>query len=151
MKLSVLIASIALVCADHAFAQSSLQNPVDWSAKIVSEKGGPTLQITAKLQAGWHIFSQYQSSEGPTATRIQFTPSASYQLVGKTTEPVSITYYEKLFKTDVKYFEKQVQFQQKIRWMSKPTPITAKIEFMACRAKECLPPDEIELLITPNL
>jgi len=127
-----------------------LLSPVDWSAKIVSIKGTPTIQITAKLQAGWHIFSQYQSSAGPTATSIQFVSSASYQLLEKTTEPVSITYYEKLFKTDVKYFENEVQFQQKIRWTKKPTPIKAKIEFMACRDKECLPPDEIELTILPS-
>jgi len=142
---------LALVCANFSFAQSSLLSPVDWSAKIVSLKGSPTVQITAKLQAGWHIFSQYQSSAGPTATSIQFVNPAAYQLLGKTSEPTSITYYEKLFKTDVKYFENEVQFQQKIRWTKKPTPIKAKIEFMACRDKECLPPDEIELDISPNV
>jgi thiol:disulfide interchange protein DsbD len=150
MKFLLTVLVLALTYSNSSFAQTVLFSPIEWSAKVLQKKAKGTVQLTAKLQPGWHVFSQFQSSKGPTATHIQFVPSPAYQLVGKTSEPASITYYEKLFKADVKYFENEVSFHQNLQWAKKPVPIKVKIEYMVCSAKECLPPDEIELDIVPK-
>ncbi|MBY0572405.1 MAG: hypothetical protein K2P84_01885 [Undibacterium sp.] len=152
IRTPIIFAALFSLVQVAAQAQSALTSPVTWSSQIVPEKEGrANVQISAKLQAGWHIFSLHQASGGPTATHIQFAPSKDYQLVGATLEPKSISYYEKLFKMEVRYFENEVVFQQKIRWTKQPQPLKANIEFMVCSPKECLPPDEIELLIAPKL
>ena len=59
--------------------------PVAIQGQILPPSGGapPTLQLTATLQPGWHIYSLTQPKGGPKATEISLKPSNAYRRTGE--------------------------------------------------------------------
>jgi len=142
-KVFLIILTLAVSAA--AFAQ--IETPVRWSyaAKRVSKTEVMVL-LKASIQDGWHIYSQHVKEGGPLKTEFTFTPSKEYVLVGITVEPTPIIKYEKVFKMNVGYFEKEVVFQQKINLKTEKPVMKGKLEFIACKDK-CIPPEEIAFSI----
>ena len=56
--------------------------------------------------------------------------------------------YEDAFKSEVRFYEKSVNFIQtvKVRGTAK-TNLAGKVEFMVCDDKQCLPPTEIPFAV----
>jgi len=83
------IAAILLVITIGAKAQG----PVHWSVKsqtpIASAKAGAklTVQVTARIDNGWYIYSITQPKGGPTATQISILPRQSFRLAGRISGP----------------------------------------------------------------
>ncbi len=126
---------------------SQIQEPVKWSYSV--EKNGEkeaTLVIKAKIDNHWHLYSQFVGEGGPLPTTFKFNPSANYKTVGKVTEsPKPITIQDQVFEMEVKYFETEVAFRQKIKVLSdKDFKVSGVLEFMVCNDKQCLPPEEVE-------
>ena len=146
-KFSLVIVAI-LVAVTGAFAQ--IHNPVKWEVaqKKLNSKEGDVF-IKATIQNGWHIYSQTVPSGGPIATSFSFKPSKDFVLNGKTAEPKANTKYEEVFDMNVPYFTRQVVFQQKVKLNSnKPTSVSGTVEWQACDANQCLPPDEYNFTVT---
>lgn len=127
---------------------SQIQNPVKWFYSV--ENNGTenaTLVIKAKIDKGWHLYSQFIGEGGPVPTTIKFKVGKEYSLVGKTEEtPKPHSIYEELFGMKVAFFENSATFKQKIKVSStKDFKVTGTIEFMVCDDKQCLPPEEIEI------
>jgi DsbC/DsbD-like thiol-disulfide interchange protein len=129
-------------------AKSQILTPVKWSyaAKRTSKTTG-ILFIKASIDNGWHIYSQNLPKGGPIKTTIKFTPSATYRLIGNTSEPKPITKYEDTFHMNVGYFEKVVVFQQKITLKAGKHIIKGSVSFMSCNEKQCLPEDTMSFSI----
>lgn len=146
MRKVVLTAMVLCFVVTGAFAQ--ILEPVTWQfgAKKIN-KDEAVVFIKATMDAGWHIYSQHVEEGGPIKTSFTFTPSADYTLVGKPAEPKPKTKYEEVFSMDVGYFDKEVVFQQKIKLKKGATTVKGAVEFMACDANQCLPPDEVEFAI----
>ena len=146
MNKIILTIGLALFTITGAFAQ--LESPVTWSyaAKKINATSAE-LYIKATIDEGWHLYSQFLKPGGPNKTTIAFTPSKDFALVGTTTEPKPITYFDKTFKMDVSYFADQVVFRQKIKLNANSTVVKGKIEFMVCDDSRCLPPDEVAFSI----
>lgn len=127
---------------------SQIQNPVKWFYSV--ENNGTenaTLVIKAKIDKGWHLYSQFIGEGGPVPTTIKFKVGKEYSLVGKTEEtPKPHSIYEELFGMKVAFFENSATFKQKIKVSStKDFKVTGTLEFMVCDDKQCLPPEEIEI------
>ncbi|MGJ1262837.1 protein-disulfide reductase DsbD domain-containing protein [Sphingobacterium spiritivorum] len=139
-KLSLLIVAILFtVVSTHA----QILNPVKWSvATKKSSNTEATVYIKATIDKGWHIYSQNVGEGGPVATSFSFTPSKDFTLAGKTVEPTPKSKYEDAFKMNVKFFEKEVIFAQKVKLKKGQTAVKGKVEFMVCDDSRCLPPDE---------
>lgn len=122
--------------------------PVKWSyaAKKTSATEAVVF-IKATIDAGWHVYSQFVKDGGPVKTTIDFNPSSTFALAGKTTEPQPVTRMEKAFGMEVSFFENTVIFQQKIKLKAKQVMVTGKLEYMTCNDQKCLPPDNIEFSI----
>ena len=76
-------------------------DPVNWSysSEKINDKEFDLL-ITAKIEKGWHLYSQFIEEGGPIPTSFKFNPSAAYKLIGKVTEsPKPITAFEINFST----------------------------------------------------
>ncbi len=71
---------------------------VEVSAQIVASNGGQQaeLQITARVQPGWHIYSITQKPGGPKPTRINLVASDRYRLLGKfvAVPPATVHHYD---------------------------------------------------------
>ncbi len=105
-----------------------------------------TIYIKAKISGNWHVYAQSIRSE---AMRLKFSYNTSkdFSLIGKTIEPKPIKKYDSSLKVDLAYFEKEVVFVQKIKLNNLSALVNAKVEFMACNDKQCLPADEISFRI----
>jgi len=103
------------------------------------------LQIKALIAENWHLPSQREIPEGengpiPTEFTLIFDGDA-YELIGETTEPKGIEKFDKIFKTDLKYFIDEAVFTQKIKVNNPDAELLLDILFMICDDERCLPPD----------
>ena len=147
MKLKFLIALISgLVISIHSFGQ--IQNPVHWSNMVKkTDADNAVIYIRATIDPGWHIYSTDMPDGGPVKTSFTFGKSADYELNGNIEEPAPLIKQEAVFKMQVRYFEKEVIFQQKIKLNGHSTIIKGHIKFMSCTDKQCLPPDDVAFSI----
>jgi thiol:disulfide interchange protein DsbD len=124
-------------------------DPVNWSysSEKINDKEFDLL-ITAKIEKGWHLYSQFIEEGGPIPTSFKFNPSAAYKLIGKVTEsPKPVTAFDKNFNMQIAWHKDQVVFKQRISLNKPVTAITGVLEFMVCDDQRCLPPAEVEFEI----
>ncbi len=146
MKRFSLAAIVLLVAATSVSAQ--IIRPVKWQfgAKKIN-KDEAVIFMKAVIDNGWHIYSQNMEDGGPVKTSFTFNPSNDFALVGKTAEPEPKVKHEEVFGMDVGYFDKEVVFQQKVKLKKGETTVRGAVEFMACDATQCLPPDEVTFAV----
>ncbi|MCC6372620.1 MAG: sugar transporter [Bacteroidia bacterium] len=138
---------LALVTMLGAKAQQL--NPVNWMAtyKSISATEGEII-ITAKIEKGWHTYSQRPTDAGPIPTSIQFNPSSQFQLLGKTTETDAHEEFVKAFDAKIFVFTDKAEFKQKIKLNAKPGfTVVFKVEYMTCNDMMCLPPKMVDLTV----
>ena len=143
----LLALTAALILTISAYAQ--IEAPVKWSyaAKRTSATEAVVF-LKATIQPAWHIYSLNVKEGGPIKTSFTFEKSKDFTLTGKTTEPKPMAKFEKAFKMNVTYFEKEVIFQQKIKLKSaNATTVKGKLEYMVCNNLKCLPPEEVNFTI----
>lgn len=142
--------ALAVVLAVFGFSAASAQilTPVKWqfAAKKLNDKEAVII-MKAVIEDGWHIYSQNVEDGGPVKTSFTFDASKDFSLNGKTIEPKPKTKFEDVFGMDVPYFSKEVVFQQKVKLNKGQTVVKGLVEFMACDAERCLPPDEVPFAI----
>jgi len=146
MKNLSLIVVMMLIGVSGAFAQ--ILEPVKWQfgARKINDKEAVVF-MKAVIDNGWHIYSMNVEDGGPIKTSFTFASSQDFSLIGKTAEPTPKTKYEDVFGMDVAYFNNEVVFQQRIKLNKGQTTVRGVVEFMACDAEQCLPPDEIPFAI----
>ncbi len=129
------------------FAQ--IEEPVKWS--FSAQKLSDTevnLLIKAKIDKGWHVYSQFIEDGGPIPTSFKFSPSADYELIGKVSEsPKAVKAFDPNFGMQIAWHQDAVTFTQKIKLKNPKTTINGVLEFMVCNDKKCLPPTEVEFSI----
>uniref|UniRef100_UPI00404B77AD cytochrome c biogenesis protein CcdA n=1 Tax=Daejeonella sp. TaxID=2805397 RepID=UPI00404B77AD len=121
-------------------------DPVKWSysSEKINDKELDLL-ITAKIEKGWHLYSQFIEEGGPIPTSFKFNPSAAYKLIGKVTEsPKPITAFDKNFNMEIAWHKDQAVFKQRISLNKPAAAVTGVLEFMVCDDQRCLPPAEVE-------
>ncbi|SFC02934.1 Disulphide bond corrector protein DsbC [Parapedobacter composti] len=146
MKKITLALIMLFLAATGVSAQ--ILKPVTWqfgAKKINNEEA--VIFMKATIANGWHIYSQHVEEGGPIKTSFTFSPSADYALVGKPAEPKPKVKREDVFDMDVAYFDKEVVFQQKVKLKKGTTTVRGAVEFMACDATQCLPPDEVPFAV----
>lgn len=134
---AIVFSSLLTLCLFGAFAQ--LSKPVKWTyATKVLKDNVVEIQITANVEKGWHLYSQYNTEGITQQTVFTYEPSSKYELIGKTTEPAYIEFTDE-FGTD-RYFEKSpVVFKQKIKVLSeKDFVIEAIVDAQACIEGKCV-------------
>ena len=133
--------------------QAQILEPVKWSfsSKKVSDQEA-NLIITAKINTGWHVYSQFIEEGGPIPTSFKFIPSGDYRLSGKVAElPKAVSAFDKNFDMQIAWHEKEVIFTQKITLNRPKTTVSGVLEFMVCNDEKCLPPTEVEFTIPVDL
>ncbi|SMO60259.1 protein-disulfide reductase DsbD family protein [Solitalea koreensis] len=139
---AMLFSSISL------FAQ--IENPVNWSYSSKSGSGDEAVLIlTAKIDGGWHTYSQFIGDGGPVPTSFKFKPSKDYELIGKVVEKTTPhSGFDKTFNMNIASFEGQAVFEQKVKLKTPKTKISGTLEYMVCNDHQCLPPEEVEFSIS---
>ncbi len=136
-----------MVFAGSANAQVS--NPVNWtfSAVKIADKMYE-LHLTAGIENKWHMYAQ-DAGEGPDPTTIHFRTNPLIAFDGSVKEIGKLEkLYEKYFRSVSKYYEKKVDFVQKVKVRSAiATVVTGTVSFVVCNDRQCLPPKEVPFSI----
>ncbi|MCS3556149.1 MULTISPECIES: protein-disulfide reductase DsbD N-terminal domain-containing protein [unclassified Sphingobacterium] len=132
-----------------AIGVAQIHAPVKWTvaSKKLNNKEAMVF-IKATIQKGWHIYSQDIKDGGPIPTSFNFSKAGDYTVVGKTAEPKPKVKHEEVFKMDVGYFTDEVIFQQKISLNKGSATVKGNVEWQACDASQCLPPEEYTFAVT---
>ena len=135
----VLLAALAL--------QAQIVNPVHFTSELKTGEGDEAeIVFHAKIDAGWHVYSTDLGSGGPTEATFNVVKMDGAEPVGKLTPRGKvIKKMDKLFDMELKYFENEATFVQKIRFTKPDYDIDCYLEYGACSDASCLPPSEVAL------
>ena len=124
--------------------------PIKWETSV--ERISDTeyhLVIKAKIEKGWHLYAQKLPENGPIPTIFNFQKNdKAFKLIGEITEEEGHEEFDKTFEMNIKSFENQTIFMQRIKLFNDKqlNRISASVRFMACNNTSCLPPTEKELV-----
>jgi hypothetical protein len=113
--------------------ETKILQPCRWTYSVEQSVTGEAILVsTAKLDSGWHLYSQHIPGKGP-ASEFTYDGLPSYSLIGETEEGESISKYDPNLEMEVLYFEKEAVFKQKFKVVSKDDfTITGAIDYMVC-------------------
>lgn len=155
--MKTIVSLCLLLCASFTtlfaqFGQSpGLVKPATWSVTVkpTTAKVGDvvTVQITATVKAGFHVYSSIENPkiDGPLPTVVTFKKNPGFELVGKLL-PVSKveTKFEEVFDGDTYIMHGKAVFAQKIRILTDKPVLAGTIEAQACTDADgsCIPLNE---------
>ena len=141
LLLSILTMMSALVL--HA----QMIDPVHFTSELKTGKGAEAeIVFHATIDNGWHVYSTDIGKDGPIEATFNIVKMDGAEPVGKL-EPRGnvIRKMDKLFGMELKYFENEATFVQKIKFTKPQYDIDCYLEYGACSDESCLPPSEVEL------
>lgn len=150
-KLTIILAVFfALMMPMVSVAQ--VYDPVQWSFSTESLGNNEyNVIFKAEIEAGWHVYSQNIADGGPIPTAFYFTEAADYERVGVVTESEAIVLQDPVFDMELRFFEKEAIFTQKVKVLGKePVSVKGELEYMVCNDGQCLPPTAVEFDINLN-
>ena len=137
-------AILLLACG---LASAQILEPVSWSTSVRTLEGGRLeLVASAKIDAGWHVYSQFIGSDGPIPTTFMTPDSKDLVVQRPVREPKPIIEFDKNFGMELAYFSKKVDFVIDAKRKSQSAfTYTAEVDFMVCDDARCLPPELVSL------
>ncbi|MBF1572513.1 MAG: thioredoxin family protein [Prevotella sp.] len=141
------LCAMGLMLLVSILVQAQIQNPVKFSVQLKAGKTAEAeLVFTGKIAAGWHVYSTNLPSDGPISATFHADKLDGVELVGKLTpRGKEIKNFDKVFEMQLRYFENNVQFVQKIRFTKPQYVLKAYLEYGACNDQSCLPPTQVEV------
>jgi thiol:disulfide interchange protein DsbD len=138
--------SILLLSLITLAAQAQMMTPVHFSSQMKELKNGEgEIIFTATIDNGWHVYSTDLGNNGPIQASFNSVKMEGVETVGSLQpKGKEIKIYDKMFCMDVRYFEKNVTFTQKIRFTKSEYTIDCFLEYGACNDQNCLPPTQVE-------
>ena len=123
---------------------AQMMNPVHFTSQLKTGKGAEAeIIFHATIDRGWHVYSTDLGDNGPIEATFNVTKMEGAELVGKLTPKGNvIKKMDKMFNMEVKYFENEATFVQKIRFTKPNYDIDCYLEYGTCSDESCLPPSE---------
>ena len=140
----LILAVVGLLLAITALPQ--IQEPVTFTQELrkVSATEAEII-FTGKIDKGWHVYSTDLGDGGPIAATLEVERLSGATLDGKLTPRGNeISDYDKLFEMQVRWFENEAQFVQRLKLTGGPWRIEGYLEYGACNDQNCLPPTDID-------
>ncbi|MFD1315028.1 protein-disulfide reductase DsbD family protein [Namhaeicola litoreus] len=134
--------------------QAQIFDPVKWETSVNKISDNEyDLTLKAQLESNWHLYAQKIPDNGPIPTTISFEGAGKdFELIGETQEGEGHEAYDEVFEMDIKFFEEEAVFVQKVRLINSDiTLIKGSVEFMVCDDKNCLPPTSEQILFQLKL
>lgn len=139
-----LIAILIVFFAFTTNVNSQIEEPVTWSTSVkkISETEYDLI-ITANIEKGWHVYSQYTSEGGSLPIIISKEGNVKgYQLLGRAIESDTIKKYSDIFEVYETYFDIEAVLKQRITLTNKEiTEVTLNLTGQVCK-EVCLQIDE---------
>ena len=133
------------------FAQ--MQDPVKFKAEW-KELSATEAEIvfTGTIDAGWHVYSTDLGDGGPTSATFNVDEIKGAELVGKLVPGKGEKeQMDPIFSMQVRYFEKNATFVQKVRLTGGDYVVKGYLEYGACNDENCLPPTAVDFSYSGKL
>ena len=139
-----ILAVVGLLLAITALPQ--IQEPVTFTQELRKVSASEAeIIFTGKIDKGWHVYSTDLGDGGPIAATLEVEQLSGATLDGKLTPRGNeISDYDKLFEMQVRWFENEAQFVQRLKLTGGPWRIEGYLEYGACNDQNCLPPTDID-------
>lgn len=126
-------------------ASAQVLNPVHWSYSVKEISSDELeLRFTAKIDNGWHLYSQKSDPNGPIPMEVTFNESTDYKRMGEVLEPKYHEEMDDVFKVMVRSFSGTAVFRQKIKRLTdKPFKVTGSLYYQLCNDGSCIAPDDV--------
>jgi DsbC/DsbD-like thiol-disulfide interchange protein len=147
------LAACLSVCAPLTLAQDAPLNPVKWSLRVKPAgaplKAGDVFQaeLTAKIDAGWHLYSLELPPGGPRPTRITLATDQPFELSGKIAAPDPLTDFDPNFSMDTTFYEEAVTFTLPVKVTGDVAEhkLAVSVRYQVCTKQLCLAPKTVKL------
>ena len=150
-----------LLCAMVlAFALAgAAPDPVAWKlaegpAKAVKPGSRFTVNLVARIEQGWHLYSMKHVEDGPVATRIWLAEGQPFQLADKVKGSTPETLQDPSFNMEVELYEGEATFVLPLKVAAGTgagaQTLSVNASYQSCNNKICLPPKtvKVELPVT---
>ncbi len=126
---------------------SQIKEPVKWTTSVEKITSAEYILVSkAIIDKGWHLYSQNVPENGPIPTTFSYKTDTKFELTGNTSEEKGKTIQDPYFDMEVKFFESEAIFKQRIQLTDdKITTISAEVKFMACNDTQCTAPTYTDL------
>ena len=133
-----------LLVALTAWAQ--MADPVHFRSELKMLQGNEAeIVFTATIDPGWHVYSTDITDDGPTKATFHAERLEGAELVGALKPRGQVKeQFDEMFGTNLRFFENQGAFVQKIRFTKPQYDISAYLEYGACNDEMCMPPTTVE-------
>ena len=102
--------------------------------------------FSATIDDGWHVYSTDLGNDGPISATFNKVKMEGAETVGKLRPRGNeVKQFDKMFNMELRFFEKQATFVQKIRFTKPEYDIDCYLEYGTCSDEMCLPPSEVSL------
>ena len=127
--------------------KAQMMDPVHFKAELKTGNGAEAeIVFNATIDQGWHVYSTEIGEDGPIEATFNVVKMEGAELVGKLVPKGNvIKKIDKLFGMELKYFESEATFVQKIRFTKPEYDIDCYLEYGACSDASCMPPSEVAL------
>ena len=144
LVLNILFVSLSVI---STFAQNS--SPVSWSFESQeTEDGQYKISLTADIESGWAIYSQFTAEGGPIPTSFEFEENDNITLIKNVIEPDEKEQkFDELFEIDVIKLKGKPEFYQMAQSSVKGSTLKGFLTYMCCDDSKCLPPTDVEFAI----
>ena len=124
---------------------AQMADPVHFTSELKTGKGAEAeIIFHATIDRGWHVYSTDIGENGPIEATFNVVKMDGAERVGKLTPKGNvIKKMDKMFNMELKYFENEATFVQKIRFTKPDYDIDCYLEYGVCSDESCLPPTEV--------
>jgi thiol:disulfide interchange protein DsbD len=126
-------------------AQAQILTPVTWDVTMRAGTEADTLVFTATCDEGWHLYDTELPDGGPVSTSVSFDTIEGAELLGKLSASTSPEkHFDEAFDMELRLFGGTVSFLLPFKVVdSAAFRLSGELEYMACDAEQCLPPERV--------
>ena len=129
-------------------SSAQIMEPIHFSSQLkMTGNGEAEIIFSAKIDAGWHLYSTELGNDGPISATFNVNKMVGAQTVGKL-QPrgKEVSEYDNMFGMKLRFFEGKGAFVQKIKFTADTYDIDCYLEYGACNDEMCLPPSQAPLV-----
>ena len=119
-------------------------DPAKWTYSVKELPNNEAeLVFSAKIEDGWHLYSQHTDPNGPLPLEFNFEKSDAYQRIGEVREPKPHVEMDPMFGVEVSSFSGNVVFRQKVKKTSeKDFTVKGTLSYQMCDNGSCIAPED---------
>jgi Disulphide bond corrector protein DsbC len=159
---------LALVLASTLCTLSFAQSPdqavqertVQWTAAVIrpttaSNNDEASLELSAQVLAGWHVYALTQPSGGPTALRVTIDQNDFVRVAGAPTGTKPRSRHDPSFDLETQIYTHSFAVHMPLRLLQARATgrgeIPVSVRFQSCSDRECRPPRTVHLSVPIEL